>query len=137
MFFLFLAPEYLTSSDFCSEKGIVGYPQMNLYRDGERQDTFSGNRDFDLLVDYLVKHAERSPIATSVPVLELEKSLPEPTSELGPTLTAAPVHHVEPPPIDPNSSGSVVSLGVETFDGFIKQGPAFVKFFAPWYLVDC
>ncbi|KAF8432583.1 hypothetical protein L210DRAFT_3763870 [Boletus edulis BED1] len=39
---------------------------------------------------------------------------------------------VQTPRTNANPSGTVVSLNVQTFDHFLAQGPAFIKFFAPW-----
>ncbi|KAJ7790187.1 hypothetical protein B0H14DRAFT_2176653, partial [Mycena olivaceomarginata] len=41
----------------CNAQGIKGYPQMNLYCNGEFVDTYYGSRRFDLLVTYLAAAA--------------------------------------------------------------------------------
>ncbi|KAI6119926.1 thioredoxin-like protein [Pisolithus croceorrhizus] len=118
------------NGDLCSEKGVTGYPQMNLYRNGEFVDKFSKNREFDLLVDYLSKHAE--PTGVAIPDVAAEEEVfstvppPEPTTAIEQPL------HVQVPSVDPNPTGVVVELTTESFDSFLSQGPAFVKFFAPW-----
>jgi hypothetical protein len=37
----------------CNAQGVKGYPQMNLYCEGEFAGTYSGRRDFDLLAESL------------------------------------------------------------------------------------
>ncbi|KAJ7308663.1 thioredoxin-like protein, partial [Mycena albidolilacea] len=45
------------SGALCNAQGVKGYPQMNLYRDGDFVDTYYGSRSFDLLVTYLAAAA--------------------------------------------------------------------------------
>ncbi|KIJ19745.1 hypothetical protein PAXINDRAFT_165999 [Paxillus involutus ATCC 200175] len=115
--------------DLCTENGVTGYPQMNLYRNGEFLDTYNANREFDLLVDYLAARAE--PEGTPAPAVD---SIEE-EAILTPLPTQIPtVDHlvIQSPRAEANPSGEVVSLDVQTFDSFLAQGPAFIKFFAPW-----
>ncbi|KAL4075556.1 thioredoxin-like protein [Scleroderma citrinum] len=119
------------NGDLCSEKGVTGYPQMNLYRNGDFTDTFNANREFDLLVDYLVKHAEPTETPAQDVIVEEEKPLVEPTPDPTPMPSSEPVL----PQVmraEPNPAGEVVSLTEQTFDRFLSEGPAFIKFFAPW-----
>ncbi|KAI6009718.1 thioredoxin-like protein [Pisolithus marmoratus] len=117
------------NGDLCSEKGVTGYPQLNLYRNGELVDTFTKNRAFDLLVDYLVEHAEPTGVAISVLAVEdVFATIPPPE----PTTTPEEPLRDEAHDVDPNPTGDVVKLTTETFDTFLSQGPVFVKFFAPW-----
>jgi hypothetical protein len=107
----------------------------NLYRNGEFVDTYNTDREFHLLLEYLNAHAE--PTGTSqeevVPSPALAPASTE--QEAIPTLTPTPAADrliVQTPRTDANPSGTVVSLDVQTFDDFLSQGPAFIKFFAPW-----
>jgi len=122
-----------TSSDLCSEKGVTGYPQINLYHNGDFVDTFKATRTFDILVEYLVKHAEPTGIPVQDAIIE-EKPLVEPTPEPPSTPTPEPVHPPSPP-IVLNPAGEVNSLTEQTFERFLSEGPAFIKFFAPWYVI--
>ncbi|KAJ6571983.1 protein disulfide isomerase [Mycena capillaripes] len=90
--------------DLCSTNGVGGYPQMNLYRNGEFVEKYKGNRDFDLLTNYLDKNA--------------------PTPPPPPPLSA--------PPVVLNPSGEVTVLNPDNFHKVVEQGPAFIKFYAPW-----
>jgi hypothetical protein len=128
---IYLRPTLLLplGSDLCTENGVTGYPQMNLYRNGEFLDTYNANREFDLLVDYLAARAE--PEGTPAPAVD---SIEE-EAILTPLPTQIPtVDHlvIQSPRAEANPSGEVVSLDVQTFDSFLAQGPAFIKFFAPW-----
>ena len=132
-------PPHDAFSDLCNDNGINGYPQMNLYRDGEFVDTYSADREFHLLLEYLGAHAEPkrtsekveepspAPSLAPTPTEQLEEATPTPTP-------SPPADHlvVQTPRTDANPSGTVVSLDVQTFDSFLVQGPAFIKFFAPW-----
>lgn len=127
-------------ADLCNENGVTGYPQMNLYRNGEFAKTFDGDRESYFLVEFLEKHAE--PEGTSK---EVDMSTPEPTDQVAspapaPTPTPMPAPDklvVQTPRTDTNPSGTVVSLDVQNFDSFLTQGPAFIKFFAPWFVRPC
>ncbi|KAH7930318.1 thioredoxin-like protein [Leucogyrophana mollusca] len=112
------------NGDLCSENGVTGYPQMNLYQDGKYQETFKDSRDFDILLDYLVAHAGH----TDVPP---PTSSAAPEAAPTPTLPTEPLH-VQISRAEANPSGDVVSLSEKSFPDFIGRGPAFVKFFAPW-----
>ncbi|KAJ6595666.1 protein disulfide isomerase [Mycena vulgaris] len=92
------------NGDLCDANGIKGYPQMNLYRDGEFVEKYKGNRDFDLLTDYLAKNAQK-PKALS----------PSP-----------------PATIPLNPKGEVSVLNPDNFHTTLEHGPAFIKFYAPW-----
>lgn len=118
------------NGDLCSEKGVTGYPQMNLYHNGEFVDTFTKNRQFDLLVDYLGQHAVPTGVAVSDSTVEEKVFATAPPPE--PTPVVDEPLRVQAPRVDPNPAGEVVKLTTETFDSFLSQGPAFVKFFAPW-----
>ncbi|KAJ7171825.1 protein disulfide isomerase [Mycena crocata] len=94
------------NGDLCDTNGIKGYPQMNLYRDGEFVEKYKGNRDFDLIVEYLAKNV-LTPKAPATP----------------PTVA---------PTVLLNPSGEVTPLNPANFHTTVDQGPLFVKFYAPW-----
>lgn len=114
--------------DFCSEIKIGYYPQINLYRNGDLVETYSGTRDLDKLQEYVEKHAEPTtpkPVATST----------APPIVVAPTATkAVEVLHVQTPRADVNTAGAVLPLNPNNFQEVLAQGPVFVKFFAPWYV---
>lgn len=93
--------------DLCNKHGVKGYPQMNLYRDGEFVEQFKGARDMEKLTAYLDSRAD-------VPEVQ-EHVVDEVNLE-----TAA------------NAQGTVLSLTPSNFESVVAQGPTFIKFFAPW-----
>ncbi|KAG6374901.1 thioredoxin-like protein [Boletus reticuloceps] len=123
------------NGDLCNDNGISGYPQMNLYRDGEFVETYNTDREFHFLIEFLQERAE--PQGTSqkedVPTSAEQAATPTPTPSPSPSPSpTADRLVVQTPRTNPNPSGTVVSLNVQTFDHFLAQGPAFIKFFAPW-----
>ena len=100
--------QFLTiTPDKCQELKIAGWPQFNIYEDGEFVDTFTKARELKLLKEYLDKY------------LVSGTHLPSP-----PTLKA-------PTPIL-NPEGKVLELDERNFSHETKKGGTFVKFFAPW-----
>ncbi|KAI8984891.1 thioredoxin-domain-containing protein [Trametes punicea] len=109
--------------DLCRQNGVDGYPQMNLYRNGQYVETFMQARTIELLTEYVNAHAEpRNPPAPTVSIeepviVEIERD------EL--------VEEVQPKE-DVNPRGIVLSLDETTFRENVDKGGIFVKFFAPW-----
>ncbi|KAG2357198.1 thioredoxin-like protein [Suillus spraguei] len=114
------------NGDLCTENGVTGYPQMNLYRNGQFVETFTKDRDYDILVDFLLARADPTSISllTSTAVEQEEMA-----AEIVPVDENS---MVQASPAEFNPSGDVISLTSETFDNFVAQAPTFVKFFAPW-----
>ncbi|KAG1740372.1 thioredoxin-like protein [Suillus lakei] len=114
------------NGDLCTENGVTGYPQMNLYRNGQFVEIFTKDRDFDILVDFLLARAEPTANSlTSSTTVEQEEMAAE----------IVPVDEnlvIQASQVESNPSGDVISLTSETFDNFVAQAPTFVKFFAPW-----
>ncbi|KAJ6470530.1 thioredoxin-like protein [Mycena sanguinolenta] len=52
--------------DLCNALGVLGYPQLNLYRDGVLVDKYQGSRGLDLLVKYLEFHVPTPPSSSSI-----------------------------------------------------------------------
>jgi thiol-disulfide isomerase/thioredoxin len=100
----------LNATDLCDANKVKGYPQLNLYRDGEFVEKYKANRDYDLLTKYIDKHA------------------PPPKAPSPPSPPAAPPVHA--PAV--NSKGEVTVLDPDNFHAHLEQGPAFIKFYAPW-----
>ncbi|EIN04376.1 thioredoxin-like protein [Punctularia strigosozonata HHB-11173 SS5] len=106
------------NGDLCTANGVKGYPQMNLYKNGEFIETWHKARNYDDLLAYLRQHAEPSHPHTLPPYdaasdADLDADLP-------------------PAGVDPNPHGEVLSLNSKNFYGYLSEGPLFVKFFAPW-----
>ncbi|KAI0061344.1 thioredoxin-like protein [Artomyces pyxidatus] len=104
--------------DFCAEKGVNGYPQMNLYRDGIFVKTFNHERTRERITDFITEVTSISPSASS-------------------SSDNATSHDLRPtPPDDPkpdlNPEGEVLVLTDETFAEVTASGDVFVKFFGPW-----
>ena len=106
------------SVDLCTENGINGYPQMNLYQDGRMVETFKGSRSRERLVAFVQKHTSIEPL----PPVSSAKSHTED-------------HQITPhpePSINLNPNGKVLALTPATFKNAAAEGNIFVKFFAPW-----
>ena len=97
--------------DKCGELGVSGWPQLNLYKNGELVDTFRKARELNLLKEYLDKHIEED--------INAETHAPPPQTQKAPTRIL-------------NPEGKVLQLDGRTFSNEVKNGGAFVKFFAPW-----
>lgn len=101
-------------TDLCTENGVNGFPQMNLYHDGVFKAEFDGVRVYERLVEFIEKQ-------TGVP----EPSLSAPPPELS-------GHELQTSLVERNPHGEVLALTPETFPSVIADGDVFVKFFAPW-----
>ena len=93
--------------DKCGELGVTGWPQLDIYKNGELVDTFRKSRELDLLKEYLKEY-----IDTEIP-------------------THPPLAQKTQTRIS-NPDGKVLQLDAQNFSNEIKNGGAFVKFFAPW-----
>jgi thioredoxin domain-containing protein 5 len=113
--------------DLCDANGVTGYPQLQLYRDGELVEQYKQAREFDRIKDWLLQHAP-SPVAS-----ETETPQDDETTTEAPAPTSVPVPlRVQTSREAANPSGSVISLDAKTFPDMLSHGPVFVKFFAPW-----
>ncbi|OSD01995.1 thioredoxin-domain-containing protein [Trametes coccinea BRFM310] len=113
--------------DLCNKNKVDGYPQMNLYRNGQLVEVYRKARTIELLTEYLNQHAEpRNPPA---PAVTTTAAIEQPTP------TAAEKDELAEevkPREDVNPRGLVLSLDESTFQANIDKGGVFVKFFAPW-----
>ncbi|CDO70352.1 hypothetical protein BN946_scf184613.g2 [Trametes cinnabarina] len=113
--------------DLCNKNKVDGYPQMNLYRNGQFVEKYNQARTIELLTEYLNAHAEpRNPPAPAVTTTAVAE-VPTPTAvEKDEALEEAK------PREDMNPHGLVLSLDENTFQANVDKGGIFVKFFAPW-----
>ncbi|TRM68611.1 thioredoxin-like protein [Schizophyllum amplum] len=95
--------------DLCNANGVKGYPQLNMYHNGEMVEQFREARELDVLKAFIQKHRD----TVSEPVE------PPPTTE-----AAAPVVL--------NPTGTVLALDDKLLTETLALGPAFIKFYAPW-----
>jgi thioredoxin domain-containing protein 5 len=94
---------------------------MNLYRNGEFVEMFNDYREYDVLTEYLAKHAE--------PTVEPSVTSDEVTTS--PQATPTPFH-VQTSRAEANPDGKVLELDEKIFQRIVDEGPVFIKFFAPW-----
>ncbi|KAH9936885.1 thioredoxin-domain-containing protein [Epithele typhae] len=114
------------NGDLCAQHKVDGYPQMNLYRNGEFVETFRKSRNHDILTNYLTSHAEpRNPHAaeTAQPSSTTVEAAEPENDELVQEFAS---HK------DANPGGIVLSLDESNYQNTIDEGHVFVKFFAPW-----
>ena len=102
-------------TDLCNENGVVGYPEMKLYHDGELQVTFEGKREYERIIHFIEEHA----------------SLPKPSDSAA--LSELPDSDLQTSHYERNPHGEVLALTPETFASVVASGNVFVKFFAPWW----
>ncbi|KAM5540632.1 hypothetical protein V8D89_005663 [Ganoderma adspersum] len=110
--------------DLCQKNNVIGYPQMNLYKDGKFVETFKQARGFDILTNYLAAHAEPH-----------NPPVPEPTEEDSASPVASDKDEFDEQTVshpDFNPFGTVLSLDEKNFRETIDKGNVFVKYFAPW-----
>ncbi|KAF8185117.1 protein disulfide isomerase [Pholiota molesta] len=110
----------ITYGDLCDKNGIKSWPSLLMFEDGKIVDKFKGPRDLDDLKTFMKRYVKDAP-------------LPDPTSVAAPATTAAkPIPPIQPPKHTLNPTGEVLALTGDTFSSTLANGPAFVKFFAPW-----
>ena len=105
--------------DLCNELGITGYPTIKLHNNGKAVTDFKGARTEEKLMEFLRKHfAELYPNAQPA-------KAPPPAG-----ITSKPSLKSQRPALNPN--GELLTLTPDTYASTLAQGPAFVKFYAPW-----
>lgn len=105
--------------DLCRDNQVTGYPQMNLYKNGEFVETFKKSREIEIVREFISSHAQK-------------KTPPPPPP---PPPPAAPAKVEQQIPIVRevyNPAGTVMKLTPRTFAQTLKKGHVFVKYFAPW-----
>ncbi|KAJ8495555.1 hypothetical protein ONZ51_g1629 [Trametes cubensis] len=109
----------------CDKNGIVGYPQINLYRNGQFVEMFKQALTIERLTEYLDANA-----ATPVPP-GVSTSNPAPIA-IGLEADVSVIEGGAKLSKGGKSTGGVVSLDEETFKEAVDEGDVFVKFFLPW-----
>lgn len=93
--------------DLCYVNKVKGYPTMLMYENGNKLEEYLGKRHLDDLKKFIKKYDK----STAGSIVEVEEE-------------SRPVV---------NTGGQVLSIqDATTFTETLRQGPAFVKFFAPW-----
>ncbi|EKM82138.1 hypothetical protein AGABI1DRAFT_55318 [Agaricus bisporus var. burnettii JB137-S8] len=93
--------------DLCSANGVRAWPTMYMHENGKQLEEFNGKRELDDLKNFIKQYVK----PTKDFFVEVEE---------------------EDRPIV-NSNGQVLSISdAASFTETVKQGPTFVKFFAPW-----
>ena len=105
--------------DLCSQNGVNGYPQMNLYKNGHFVETFKKARSIENLHEFLLPYTRNGRptsqnFETDEVLLSVEPEIPR------------------KPEFVPNPQGVVLALDPSNFKRVMGEGPMFVKFFAPW-----
>lgn len=100
----------VAQGDLCNDNGIKYYPMIKLYEDGKEKEIYAGDRSFENLDEYI----EKQSLAY---VFEHGRRK---------------VNGGEETRSGVNQDGEVKDLGVESLAQLIKEGPAYVKFMAPW-----
>jgi hypothetical protein len=100
---------------------------MNLYRDGQLVEAYSGSRDFAALTQYLVKNT--APPVPSAPIFNADSEIP-----VMPVDQFIAKNNTPPAPLAPilpilNPDGKVAVLTIDSFNATLAQGPAFVNFY--------
>ncbi|OCH93224.1 thioredoxin-domain-containing protein [Obba rivulosa] len=113
--------------DLCQKHNIKGYPQMNLYRNGEFAEEYGKSREYEFLAEYLSEHAEPTSPPPSVPQVTETAVPPAIVLQKDEDSYEAPA-----PSKDVNPNGSVLVLDNSNFYHAVAESPVFVKFFAPW-----
>ncbi|KAJ3572597.1 hypothetical protein NP233_g2977 [Leucocoprinus birnbaumii] len=92
--------------DLCEENGVKGYPSLFMFENGKKLEEYNGNRDLKDLKDFMRRYVKDGKATVEVDEPEL------------PNL---------------NTQGRVLPIhDPATFTSVLEQGPAFVKFYAPW-----
>jgi len=109
----------------CKKYNVTGYPDMRLiYPVGD--DLFAakydGGRDYRALMSF-IDTASANPKDLGGEVMSFVEKRP---------YKAAPAEAMKEDVVAPNAKGEVLNIDLQALQAAAKQGPLFVKFFAPW-----
>ncbi|KAJ1967830.1 hypothetical protein IWQ62_001609 [Dispira parvispora] len=120
---------------FCDEKGSNGYPTLFVFQNGERVEAeYMQGRAYKPLADYIRTKAEKYKPAATPPspaaILPMETVSLSPS--VSPIVQPEKVKESEEPAGSFNREGKSIPLSPDNFASSIKNGPWFIKFYAPW-----
>lgn len=98
------------NQQICSNNAVRGYPTLILFKDGQKIDDYSGQRELDDFKTYLQKMTSQKDNKAA----STEEKIPE--RGLG----------------EDEPMAAVFDLNADNFRDAIEEGVTFVKFFAPW-----
>lgn len=108
--------------DLCGLNGVDGWPTLLMFDQGQIVGRFKGARELDNLKKFMKQYVKEEPLSVSASSSTIQ------TSTASSTLSSI---EKRPPPLV-NPTGEVLSLDRDLFTTTLLQGPAFIKFFAPW-----
>ncbi|KAI9245157.1 thioredoxin-like protein [Sporodiniella umbellata] len=126
--------------DLCDEHGVLGYPELQLWKDGKKVEKYSEQRDYALLAEYIQKKTTQNSDTTQEesPVEEspVEKSPVEDSTieeEFIEEDIPSVFNHSNQKPL-PNPLGTSVDLDETKFKQTIAELDTawFIKFYVPW-----
>lgn len=135
--FHFGAINCLVQGDLCSEHGVRGWPTIQLWQDGDKVDTYSGEKEYDALKEYVNGKAT---LKSASDIEELEGEEDEVEQELEEIQEEEDIKEgqdiqEEQTQLEklPNPEGVSVNLdGNKMKEIAAGSVPWFVKFYAPW-----
>lgn len=105
----------LTFLDLCADNDVKGYPQIDLYIDGQRISEYKLDRNYDFVRKWIEEEANK-----------YARTIVLGTDEEGDTTENAT------PVAVPNTKGKVVEVSPQELRKVKEEGPVFVDFYAPW-----
>ncbi|KAI7905550.1 thioredoxin-like protein [Cokeromyces recurvatus] len=134
-----------TQGDLCDAHGIMGYPTVQLWENGEKIERYMGANSYESLIAYIQNKAEtkshQEPINRTPPLIaekESEERMevkqePKSNEEIEKALETESEKDIMEAAILPNSKGISVNLDSDLLKKIASgQVPWFIKFYAPW-----
>ncbi|KDN48212.1 thioredoxin-domain-containing protein [Tilletiaria anomala UBC 951] len=142
------------STDLCVGEGITETPRLFTYVEGSKSKTqYQGKREYLDLVSYVDREAaafrklkgvsdEPHPLPSSKPATSAKSPAAGDAAGASPAAPPPPAPTAPIGPVSPNQAGTLTKFGSPpipddaALERFLskesRQGPSFVKFFAPW-----
>ncbi|KAI1386693.1 thioredoxin-like protein [Hypoxylon trugodes] len=134
----FASVNCIVNGDLCTKHDVQAWPQVVVYKNGERADFVKGGKGMDVLSTMIEDVLEKEKPGTRPTGIKL----PEPGATNLPTASETTPQKVDitkpskpsKPTKTPNEQGISVSLTAESFQTLVTmtQEPWFIKFYAPW-----